>query len=283
MAEVVLFRQLFRSCQTSSSAQERMKFKLNIPLLQKLGIHIHIGKHEPAKHLRMPSPLTTLPQTYSTKFHDSATKRLERLWFGNGNDSFGHLAGDKLLKEAAEIIQQYYREEEASMPLSLALGCATRISAEHDIRDIINKAEDRMYRKKMSNDSRVKDRQLSTLMKTLERKSREIQKHISSMNKLALKMAESINLESTDIEKLKLLITLHDIGNINISENTLTKPGALTDREWATIKDHPIIGYRIAIRTDDFSQVAKGVIIITSGGIGSGYPDGLQGEDIPII
>ncbi len=239
------------------------------------------------------------------------------------NDSLGHAAGDKLLKEAAGIIRQYCRKEdlvarwggdeflvllpdkpedeafriqqriakkadlqeigETGLLLSMALGCATKSSEEQDMEEVIKTAEDRMYRQKLSSSWSVKGRMLSVLMKTLEAKSHETREHVRRMEKMALRIADAIDLDSTETQKLKLLIALHDIGKINIPEDILNKPGPLTDSEWESIKTHPVTGYRIASRTDDFSHVAKGILHHHEQWDGSGYPDGLQGEDIPLI
>jgi HD-GYP domain-containing protein (c-di-GMP phosphodiesterase class II) len=82
---------------------------------------------------------------------------------------------------------------------------------------------------------------------------------------------------------LNLLITLHDIGKVNISEEILTKKGSLTAVEWETIKKHPEIGFRIARSTEEFSHVAEEILSHHERWDGSGYPRGLAGEEIPLL
>ncbi len=79
------------------------------------------------------------------------------------------------------------------------------------------------------------------------------------------------------------MITLHDIGKINIPEDILTKKGALTGEEWEKIKKHPEIGYRIARATEDFSHVAEDILAHHERWDGSGYPRALKGEEIPLL
>jgi len=82
---------------------------------------------------------------------------------------------------------------------------------------------------------------------------------------------------------LNLLITLHDIGKINIPEEVLTKKGPLTDEEWELMKKHPDIGYRIALSTDEFAHVAEEILSHHERWDGRGYPQGLKGEEIPFL
>jgi len=239
------------------------------------------------------------------------------------NDSLGHGQGDKLLQEAAEAIRQSCREkdlvarwggdeflvmlpntpenqaariqeriaetahmqeiEETGLLLSVALGCATRTSKAQKMSEVIKEAEGHMYREKLSSSWSVKGRMMSVLMQTLEEKSHETREHVRRMEKAGLKIADAINLDSAETQKLKLLIALHDIGKINIPENILNKVKPLTEKERQSLQTHPEIGYRIASRTDEFSQVAVGILHHHEWWDGTGYPDGLQGEDIPLI
>ncbi len=90
-------------------------------------------------------------------------------------------------------------------------------------------------------------------------------------------------LPNAELSRLELLITLHDIGKINISEDILTQKGALTSEEWEIIKKHPEIGFRIAKATDDFSHVAEKILSHHERWDGTGYPRGLKGIDIPLL
>jgi HD-GYP domain-containing protein (c-di-GMP phosphodiesterase class II) len=75
---------------------------------------------------------------------------------------------------------------------------------------------------------------------------------------------------------------LHDIGKIAIPESVLHKPGALSEEEWAVMRRHPLIGAQIVAPLEFF---AEGVVILRHHHErydGSGYPDGLRGEMIPV-
>ena len=82
---------------------------------------------------------------------------------------------------------------------------------------------------------------------------------------------------------MSLVITLHDIGKINIPEKTLTKEGSLTEEEWEMVKTHPELGFRITRASEEFSHVAEDIIAHHERWDGQGYPKGLQGAEIPLL
>ena len=75
---------------------------------------------------------------------------------------------------------------------------------------------------------------------------------------------------------------LHDIGKLGITENILTRRGALSTEEWKTVREHPRIGANI-LKEIPFLDKAKGLVLHHHERFdGSGYPDRLKGDDIPI-
>jgi HD-GYP domain-containing protein (c-di-GMP phosphodiesterase class II) len=90
-----------------------------------------------------------------------------------------------------------------------------------------------------------------------------------------------MGLAHEEIDKLHLFCMLHDIGKIGISDQILKKPGKLTDEEWEEMKKHPEIGYRIAMSSPDFANVAEFILSHHERWDGKGYPRGLKGESIP--
>lgn len=85
-----------------------------------------------------------------------------------------------------------------------------------------------------------------------------------------------------EIEALKTVGLLHDIGKIAIEESILNKPGKLTEDEWEEIKRHPEIGYRLLNTVNDMSVMAGYVLFHHEKWDGSGYPKGLKGKEIPL-
>ena len=68
-----------------------------------------------------------------------------------------------------------------------------------------------------------------------------------------------------------------------INDNILNKPGKLTEEEWIEMKKHPEIGYRIAMSSPELAPIAEYILCHHEHWDGSGYPDGLAGEHIPLL
>jgi HD-GYP domain-containing protein (c-di-GMP phosphodiesterase class II) len=95
-------------------------------------------------------------------------------------------------------------------------------------------------------------------------------------------MGKAIGLNEVEINELKTVGLLHDIGKIAIDEKILNKPGKLNKNERNEIERHPEIGYRILSTVNDMSEMADYVLAHHEKWDGSGYPRGLKGEEIPL-
>jgi HD-GYP domain-containing protein (c-di-GMP phosphodiesterase class II) len=76
---------------------------------------------------------------------------------------------------------------------------------------------------------------------------------------------------------------VHDIGKIGLPPGLLEKPGALTLEERRQMEEHSVIGERILAKVDDYAEIAKIVRHHHERIDGQGYPDGLTGDDIPLL
>ena len=237
------------------------------------------------------------------------------------NDSYGYTEGDKMLKTAAGILEiacpdgtaigrwggdefliilPWAEEQDVweicrrislsslnvnvkGIPISLTLGVAAKICKEKSVKEILRAAEDNMYNQKLTESRSVKSVLVTTLLRTLAEKSFETEAHTRRMQHIAQKIGEKLSLNRSEMHRLDLLITLHDIGKISIDEHILTKQDDLTPDEWNEIKRHPEIGYRIAMATTDFVHVAEEILSHHERWDGSGYPRGLKEEDIPLL
>jgi len=166
--------------------------------------------------------------------------------------------------------------------ISIALGNANK--REHlDIEDVMNLAEERMYRSKLTEVQSSRSATLASLEQTLYEKNSETEEHTQRIKDLALKLGKLMKLSPDQLYELELLSLLHDIGKIGIPEHILMKPGKLTDEEWTIIKKHPEIGYRIAKSTPGLFHVAEEILHHHERFDGTGYPHGLAGDTIPIL
>ncbi|MFC1601718.1 HD domain-containing phosphohydrolase [Candidatus Sumerlaeota bacterium] len=123
---------------------------------------------------------------------------------------------------------------------------------------------------------------LRTLVSTLEARDSYTRRHSQQVTSYAIAVARELGRSDEDAEVLKFAGILHDIGKIGISDVILLKPGRLTAEEFASIKQHPVIGDNI-LDPLGLSAAERQIIRHHHERIdGSGYPDGLQGDKIPM-
>jgi hypothetical protein len=107
--------------------------------------------------------------------------------------------------------------------------------------------------------------------------------HSQSVAKLAVKIGQQMGLPEGEIEKVDIAAKVHDIGKIAVPDSILLKPGSLNEDEWAVMKKHPVISAELIEGLSIYSHVADAVRHEHEHWDGSGYPDGLTGEDIPLL
>jgi HD-GYP domain-containing protein (c-di-GMP phosphodiesterase class II) len=120
------------------------------------------------------------------------------------------------------------------------------------------------------------------LAKAIEVKDPYTHGHSERVTEYALMIADAMQLEERERQKLKYAATLHDIGKIGIAGRVLNKPGGLTSEEYTHVKTHPILGESI-VEPVEFLQGPRPIILHHHERFdGSGYPQGLKGTGIPI-
>lgn len=105
--------------------------------------------------------------------------------------------------------------------------------------------------------------------------------HAARCAQYARALAEQLRLPPDEIEAIRVAALLHDLGKIEIPDSILQKPGPLTEKEWKSMRQHPVLSHRILAQLGGFSDVLPLVRHHHERFDGSGYPDGLSGEDIP--
>lgn len=106
--------------------------------------------------------------------------------------------------------------------------------------------------------------------------------HSRRVTLYALIIGRSMNLDRATLEKLQLAGLLHDIGKIGTPERILNKPGGLTHEEFNVIKDHPGKGKEILNNIKQLKDISLWLRHHHEKYDGTGYPDGLKGEEIPL-
>lgn len=237
------------------------------------------------------------------------------------NDAFDHQQGDSLLQDIARVIKEVCRSEDIvcrwggdeyaiilsstglestqsisrrimeacslkerrPVPLSISLGCATKTHMGQSLNDTLKRAEEDMYKNKMKEGRLARDTIISSLQRDLAKRSRESEEHISSVQRIVVKIGESLGFSKARLEDLLLLASVHDIGMIAIDREILQKSSCLTLEELEEIKKHPEVGYRIALTCSNLAPLADAILAHHEHWDGNGYPRGLKGEEIPLI
>jgi HD-GYP domain-containing protein (c-di-GMP phosphodiesterase class II) len=123
---------------------------------------------------------------------------------------------------------------------------------------------------------------VGSLANALDARDRYTAGHSWRVSRLACATAETLKLEGDVIDRIRIGALLHDIGKIGIDDEILRKPGRLTDREVALLREHPVIGRRILEGVQGFSPFLSAVEFHHENWDGTGYPRGQSGEETPI-
>jgi HD-GYP domain-containing protein (c-di-GMP phosphodiesterase class II) len=123
---------------------------------------------------------------------------------------------------------------------------------------------------------------LGILADVLETKDAYTADHADEVAGLALTAGRRLGLTDAELRPLRYCALLHDIGKIGVRSEILTKPGRLSPDEFAEIKEHSAIGDALLRRIPLLADVAPLVRAVHERYDGAGYPDGLQGKDIPL-
>lgn len=232
------------------------------------------------------------------------------------NDSLGHLEGDRFIVEISKIIKKVVKDkgevvrwggdeiviilkgtdkdkaieisEDISnecllanhkpVPLSISLGVSS--GKGKNINELITEAEKEVYKNKLLNDATIRKATINSIKRNIYNND-ESKKRIKRMMKLANKIGEEMKLSKNEMDNLRLVVKLHDIGKIGISYEILEKGNNLTKEEIELIKLHTEKGYRILQADKDLSHIASAVLTHHERWDGKGYPLGLAGNSIP--
>ena len=123
---------------------------------------------------------------------------------------------------------------------------------------------------------------LLSLTRSVDTKSRWTAGHSERVTENAVILAGELGLNHDECEMIRIASLLHDLGKLGISESILDKPGKLTHEEYLIIQNHPVMGEQIIKDIPDFSYVRNVVRSHHERWDGTGYPDGLEGDSIPI-
>jgi putative nucleotidyltransferase with HDIG domain len=129
---------------------------------------------------------------------------------------------------------------------------------------------------------REAQRTIETMVKMLHERDPYTAEHSEEVADLAEKIARDLGLPEDQIETIRAAALVHDIGKVGIPDTILNKPGPLDEPEWQLIKKHTLIGFDLLKNLEMYSEAAQLVKYEHERWDGSGYPEGLKGEQIPL-
>ncbi len=124
---------------------------------------------------------------------------------------------------------------------------------------------------------------LDSLVGALEAKDPDIERHLRAVSRLAVLIGRQMSLPQEQIQALVVGGLLHDVGKIGVPDTVLHKPGRLTVEEYEVMKRHPTLGVEIVSPVKELASALPAINHHHERFDGRGYPDGLRGEDIPLL
>jgi diguanylate cyclase (GGDEF)-like protein/PAS domain S-box-containing protein len=204
-----------------------------------------------------------------------------------GGDEFAIVIKDMTNEDSERLVDQIYErvnnEKVENVIVSVSIGWESRINFEASLRDIYIKAENHMFRKKLSESQSMRHQTIKAIVESLNEKNKREKEHSEHVSVLAGKTAKAMGLSDQKVKEIQMTGLLHDIGKIAIREKLLNKKGKLTTEEYEEIKRHPESGYQILKSVDAYSSIAEDILSHHERYDGLGYPKGLKGKEIPLV
>lgn len=238
------------------------------------------------------------------------------------NDAFGHQIGDKLLISVAKAISEACSGEETvarlggdefiillpnadnsyaeklveriysnirkqnnieNIIISVSIGWENKILKEQKIEDVVAKADEYMYRKKLTESQKMRNDTVSLIVHTLNATNEMEKIHSETVSKFARKIGEAMKLDAETLNELEVAGSMHDIGKIAVNRDILNKPEKLNSYEFIEIKRHSETGYHILKSVNKYNNIAEYVLAHHERWDGNGYPKGLVAEESPLV
>lgn len=221
-----------------------------------------------------------LSVTNVMKNHIRTTDTLARI----GGDEFVFLFPNTNHQETETIIEHMKEELDSIQIYGMSSSVTFGIHTMYDnltIDEAVKLAEIDMYHKKLYETASNRSETIKTIMSTLHLKNPREEYHSKRVREWCQSVGIVYNLRKDEVNLLTMIGNLHDIGKIAIDDAILNKPGKLTPEEWAEVKRHPEIGYRILSTTKEYAEIAEDILSHHERYDGTGYPRGLKGEAIP--
>jgi diguanylate cyclase (GGDEF)-like protein len=238
--------------------------------------------------------------------------------FKHYNDTFGHPAGDALLVRLGANLGTYLSGrghafrmggdefcalfepgDEVADPIIAGAASALTEHGEgfnvtssygaivlpreaQDATEALRIADQRMYAQKNAGRTSATRQSKDVLVRALTERAPDLFGHIEGAADLAEATARRLGMNDDEAECVRHAAELHDVGKVAIPDAILTKPGPLDPHEWEFIRRHTLIGERIVSAAPALGQVARLVRSSHERWDGTGYPDRLAEQEIPL-
>ncbi len=238
--------------------------------------------------------------------------------FKQYNDAFGHLAGDGLLARLGTRLESVvigqgraYRlggdefcvfftpgpagvdpllaacssaltEAGEGFSIGASYGAVVAPTEAMDATEALQVADRRMYAQKGGRRVSAGRQSRDVLLSTLTEREPKLGEHLHDVAKLATAVGRALDMGPEELDEVARAAELHDVGKVAIPDAILNKEGPLDEAEWSFMRRHTIIGERILLSAPALRPVARLVRSSHERWDGSGYPDGLVGEEIPL-
>ena len=238
--------------------------------------------------------------------------------FKQHNDIFGHPSGDALLRRLGAKLESHlgatgrvYRiggdefcalidvsrgawgsaveaaaaalfEQGDGFTIGCSHGAALLPSEAQDSSTALTIADQRMYAAKRVGRVSAAQQSKDVLLSAVAERNSDLGAHGHDVAELAAAVATAFSLPLDEVETIRQAAELHDVGKVAVSDAILDKPAALDEQEWASVREHTLIGEKIIAAAPDLARVARLVRSSHENYDGTGYPDGLVRREIPL-
>lgn len=202
-------------------------------------------------------------------------------------DEFVVLLPNMTTEKAQEIVfkinQSLNEQNSKESPLSVSFGIATKNDKNDTLKKVIRLAEENMLNSKTYESLSIQSSSITMILQTLHEKNKREEAHSRRVSEVCVAIGKAMGMDPADINKLKIIGLVHDIGKIGIDEHILNKAGKLNNSECNEVKQHTEIGYRILSANKQTSELAFYVLSHHERLDGTGYPNGIKGESITLF
>ena len=201
----------------------------------------------------------------------------------NGFEVCQHIKGDNDTRLIPVVMVTALDDKDSKLK-AIDAGADDFLTKPPDKAELLARTKSLIKMKRLNKSLTSIEKVIFSLANTVEAKDVYTQGHLERVSNMAVELGKKLSLSVKELDALRLGGVLHDIGKIAVSGKILNKPAPLSTDEWEVMKKHSDVGYKICMALKENLGLALEVIRHHHEKLdGSGYPDGLKGEEIPKI